>query len=94
MLGLTHVQVGALRQCVLAVGDVEHIIDHSLVIAVAVIQHAHGVGSGAVWFTLGVLEIALQIDAGLGVIALVVIALADQSVQLSVKVVVLPHFKQ
>ena len=93
-LGLTQVEVGALRQCVSTIGDVEHVVDHLLIVAVTVFEHTHGVSSGAERLTLGVIEVTPQIGACLSVIAQMVVTLTDKAVELGIKVVVLPHLEQ
>ena len=87
-LGLAQVQVGALCQRITAVGHMQHVVDHGLIVAVAIVEHAHGIGRGAVRFALGVVEIAAQIGARLAVIAQMIVALAHQAVELGIEVVV------
>ena len=93
-LGLSHVQIGALGQGIAAVGHMQHVVDHGLVVAVAVVEHAHGVGSGAVRLTLGVVQVAAQVGTRLAVVAQMVVALAHDAVELGVKVVVAMLVKQ
>ncbi len=88
-LGLTQVEVSALGEGIALVAHLEHIVDHRVIIAIAVVEHTHCVGSGAVRLTLTVVKIAAQVGAGLVIVAHVVIALAHKSVQLGVKVVIL-----
>ena len=91
---LTQVEPCALRQGVVLADGQAHQVDGALILAVVVVEHTHRVGRGAVNLHVGIIDVLLQVLAGLGAVALVVMALADHAVEFGGEVVVLPLGEQ
>ena len=67
----------------------QHVADDILIIAVAVVEHAHGIGGCAIRLTLGVVHVPAQVSARITVITQMIVTLTYHTIQFRVKVVVL-----